>query len=139
MALRLACHGWVHEHAGSVASAGHVVLEELLRRGVEVDLYAHRDHVPPPEQLLSEGGRYFGFDQNRLLRAVDRPGGRPGSTVQRLFSPYSRRYWRNAFSPAVRAEHGRRPYDAVLTLGTARILTLPGVPNVTWLQAPFPT
>ena len=137
--LRLACHGWVHEHAGSVASAGHVVLEELLRRGVQVDLFAHRDHVPPPPPLERAGCRYFGFEQSPLLARVDRIPGTAGAMVGRLFSPASRRYWRRTFEPALEAEHARAPYDAVLTLGTTRILTLSGVPNITWLQSPFHT
>jgi glycosyltransferase involved in cell wall biosynthesis len=137
--LRLACHGWVHEHAGSVASAGHVVLEELLRRGIHVDLFAQRDHVPPPPALERAGCRYFGFEQRPLLARVDRIAGTAGAIVGRLFSPASRRYWQRTFEPALEAEHARTPYDAVLTLGTTRILTLPGVPNVTWLQSPFRT
>ena len=137
--LRLACHGWVHEHAGSVASAGHVVLQELLRRGVTVDFFAHRSHVPPSPELTEAGYRYFGFDQNTLLRALDRIPGMPGAVIGRAFGPLSRRYWRNTLQPPLRIEHERAPYDAVLTLGTTRVLTLPGVPNVTWLQSPFQT
>ena len=137
--LRLACHGWVAEQAGSVASAGHVVLRELLRRGIAVDLFAHRSHVPPPPELIEAGCGYFGFDQNALLRTVDRIPGTAGAVVGRGFGPASRRYWRRTFGSTLEAEHERRPYDAVLTLGTTRVLELPGVPNVTWLQAPFQT
>ena len=86
--LRLACHGWVHEHAGSVASAGYVVLAELLRRGVAVDLFAHRAHVPPPPGLTEAGCRYFGFDPSGLPRAIDRIPG-PWVISGRLLSPLS--------------------------------------------------
>ena len=119
--LRLACHGWVHEHAGSVASAGHVVLEELLRRDIQVDLFAHRDHVPPPPAL---GARRLPVLR---LRAEPAPGPRrpdprvrPAAIACRVLPPASRRYWRRTFEPALEAEHARAPYDAVLTLGTSR-------------------
>jgi glycosyltransferase involved in cell wall biosynthesis len=136
---RLACYGWVHEHAGSVASAGHVVLEELLRRGVAVDLYAHRAHVPPPPALTGAGLRYLGFDQTGLLDTLDRAPGLWGTAVRRLCSPLYRRHWRRTFTPALAARHRETPYDAVLTLGTTRVLELAGIPNVTWLQSPFHT
>jgi glycosyltransferase involved in cell wall biosynthesis len=116
-----------------------VVLAELLRRGVAVDLYAHRAHVPPPPALLDAGARYFGFDQTGLLDALDRAPGLWGTAVRRSCSPLYRRHWRRTFPPALEARHREDPYDAVLTLGTTRVLELPGVPNVTWLQSPFHT
>ncbi len=63
---RIACSGWVEEDAGSVASANYLILRELLRRGIEVDLYANREHVSPPRGL--EGRfRYLGFAPPRAL------------------------------------------------------------------------
>jgi glycosyltransferase involved in cell wall biosynthesis len=129
----------VEEHAGSVASAGYVVLGELLRQGVHVDLYAHREHVPKPAGLEVPGFRYLGFRQAAWLDAVDRVGGLRGDALARLASRPRERHWRRTFGSAATAEHHRQPYDAVLTLGTTRVLAVPGVPNVTWLQAPFRT
>ena len=115
------------------------MLAELLRRGVQVDLFAHRSHVPPPPRLLEAGCGYLGFDQAAWLDAFDRMQGTVGTVAKRMLSPLPRRYWTRRFRPALEAEHARMPYDAVLTLGTTRVMTLPGVPNITWLQSPFRT
>ncbi|WP_243664289.1 hypothetical protein [Rhodothermus marinus] len=47
--MRIACYALVEQHAGSVASANYLILEELLRRGHQVDLFAKADFVRRPE------------------------------------------------------------------------------------------
>jgi glycosyltransferase involved in cell wall biosynthesis len=122
-----------------VASADFVVLAELLRHGVQLDLFAHRAHVPRPAGLVGSGFRYFGFDQPAWLDAVDRMPGATGVGIRQLLAPLIQAYWRRTLEPAVEVEHLRQPYDAVLTLGTTPAFALRGVPNVTWLQSPFHT
>jgi glycosyltransferase involved in cell wall biosynthesis len=136
---RLACYGWVTEQAGSVASAGYLVVADLVRRGVHIDLFAHRDHVPPPERLRGERFRYFGFEQPRWLDWVDKmPRGAPGA-IRRLLLPVVAGSWRRVYQPVVEAEHGRDRYDAVLTLGTTPAFAIHAVPSITWLQSPLHT
>ena len=137
--MRLACYGWVDEDGGSVASAGHVVLAELVRLGIEVDLFAHQDHIPRPRHLPPGAFRYFGFAQPRWLDRVDRLPGRLPLGLRKLLDPVYRRSWRTVYEVAVRREHRARPYDAVLNLHTQQIFSVDGVPNVTWLQGPFHT
>jgi glycosyltransferase involved in cell wall biosynthesis len=138
-ARRLACYGWVDEKAGSVAAAGHLALRELLRRGVQVDLFAHAEHVPRPEDLVGEGFRYFGLEQPAPLTWVDSLPSRLVTAVRLLFEPAAAAAWRRAYRPVVEGEHRRAPYDAVLALGTLPAFTIPGVPTVAWLQAPLHT
>lgn len=134
-ARRLACYGWVSEGAGSVASANYLILGELLRRGVEVDLYAHRQHVPRPAGLAGPF-RYFGFDAPALT-------GMFPPRVQRIanwiLSPAVRPAWRRVYEPTARARHDARPYDAFLSLGTPPAFAISGVPTITWLQGPLQT
>lgn len=136
---RLACYGWVAEHAGSVASAGYVVLAELLRRGVEVHLFAHRDHVPEPPGLRSDNFVYRGFDQPRWLDLVDGLPGRATEAARRALFPLVAASWQRVFGPAALEEHRRSPYDAVLALHTTPVFAVPGAPVVTWLQGPYHT
>jgi glycosyltransferase involved in cell wall biosynthesis len=124
----------VEEQAGSLASANHLVLGELLRRGVEVDFYANRRHVPPPAALVDLGLRYVGVDPPRGAEAL--PGGR---AVPWLLTPALRRAWRRRYEAAVAAERARGPYHALLTLSTPPAFTIPGVPTVAWLQGPLHT
>lgn len=133
--MRLACYGWVDEHAGSVASANHLVLRELLRRGVEVDFFANRDHVPPPRGL-ADGFRYVGVRPPRPLGALP-PLAQRG--VNWLFSPAVRAAWRRIFQPVAERRHREAPFDALLSLGTPPAFTIPGVPTVTWVQGPLQT
>jgi glycosyltransferase involved in cell wall biosynthesis len=138
-AERLACFGWVDEHAGSASSAGYLVLAELLRRGIAVDLFAHREHVPPPAALISAGLRYFGFSQPGWLNGIDRLPTVAAGASRRALRSLVARSWRQILEPAVRAQHARAPYDTVLTLATTPAFAIPGVPAVTWLQGPFHT
>ena len=134
--LRLACYGWVDEHAGSLASANHLVLAELLRRGVEVDFYANRRHVPFPPGLEGEGFRYLGVDPPRSLGVLPDRGQRMANWA---LAPWVRRAWRRRFGPLVEREHAAAPYDALVTLSTPPAFTIPGVPTVAWLQGPLQT
>jgi glycosyltransferase involved in cell wall biosynthesis len=129
----------VSENAGSVASAGFLTLRELLHRGVHIDLFAHREHVPCPNGLVGNGFRYVGLEQPGLLNAVDTLPPRLVTGIRWLFSPAVAAAWRRAYRPAVEAEHRRAPYDAVFSLGTPPAFTIPGVPTVAWLQAPLHT
>jgi glycosyltransferase involved in cell wall biosynthesis len=122
-----------------VASAGYLALRELLRRGVEIDLFAHGEHVPCPEGLVGEGFRYFGLGQPTILTLVDRLPSPLVTVVRRLFEPAVLAVWRRAYRPVVESEHQRAPYDAVLSLGTPPAFTIRGVPTVAWLHAPLHT
>lgn len=134
--LRLACYGWVDEDAGSLASANHLVLDELLRRGAAVDFFANREHVPPPSGLVRDGFRYLGVDPPRSFGSL--PGG-----AQRVanwaLAPVARRSWRRRYEPVAGAEHRQHPYDAVLSLSTPPAFTVQGVPTIAWLQGPLQT
>jgi glycosyltransferase involved in cell wall biosynthesis len=124
----------VDEQAGSLASANHLVLGELLRRGVEVDFYANRRHVPPPAGLGGEGFRYVGVDPPRLAGAVPDVRG-----VSWALTPAVRRTWRRQYGHVASQEHAAAPYDALVCLSTPPAFTIPGVPTIAWLQGPLQT
>lgn len=131
--MRLACYGWVEREAGSVASAGHTVVAELLRRGHRVDLFADRDHVPRPAGIDGRDGfTYVGLTRPRTAR-LPAPLYQPAELV--LGAAWRAR-WRRRCTAAAATRHATEPYDAVLTLGVAPAFVLPGVPTVAWLQSP---
>ena len=137
--LRLACYGWVNETAGSGPTAHYLLVRELLRRGVKVDLFAHDDHVPCPAGLVGDGFRYFGLEQPGLLTLVDKLPSPLVTVIRRLSYPAIVAAWRRTYSPVVESEHRRAPYDAVLVLDTLPAFMIPGVPTVAWIQAPLHT
>jgi glycosyltransferase involved in cell wall biosynthesis len=130
---RLACYGWVEPEAGSVASADYLILKELLRRGIEIDFYANRQHVPHPPGLDCDGFRYFGFAPPVIDRAL------PPRIAGSFFWPLVSARWRGIFGPVAEARHREVPYDAMLSLGTWPAFTVSGVPVVTWVQGPLHT
>jgi glycosyltransferase involved in cell wall biosynthesis len=130
---RLACYGWVEPEAGSVASADYLILRELLQRGVEIDFFANREHVPRPPGLDHDAFRYFGFTPPVIDRIL------PPRIAGSFFWPLVSARWRAIFGPVAEARHRESPYDAVLSLGTWPAFTVSGVPVVTWVQGPFHT
>jgi glycosyltransferase involved in cell wall biosynthesis len=124
----------VDEHAGSLASANHLVLGELLRRGVGIDFYANRRHVAAPAGLGGEGFRYVGVDPPGLAGAVPDVRG-----VSWPLTPVVRRGWRRQYGRVAAREHAAAPYDALVCLSTPPAFTISGVPTVAWLQGPLQT
>lgn len=134
--MRLACYGWVEEQAGSVAAGNYFVLRELLARGHEVDLYANEAHLPPPPGLAGENFRYIGC---RPPLGSERVPVRARPLANWLFRPLLHPAWKRVYESRARPEHERRPYDALLSLGTPPAFLLAGAPTVTWLQGPLHT
>ncbi len=137
--MKIACYGFVDSTAGSVAGANFLILNELLRRGHDIDFFAKKDFVPPEEVLMDwDNFTYVG---------VDRPG---FQTVERRvcssFLPYPVKHLATTVSYQAHLRHIRQtllerhawaPYDIVLFLGTGAQFALPDdLPVVSWLQGP---
>lgn len=134
--MKLACYGWVERDAGSVASAGHTVVDELLRRGHRVDLFADRDHVPAPAGIDGRPGfTYVGLARPGAP-LVAGPLREPAAVALGLAL---RAAWNRRCTEAAAARHAVEPYDAVLALGVAPAFVVAGVPTVAWLQSPTHT
>jgi glycosyltransferase involved in cell wall biosynthesis len=135
MPLKIACYGLVERDAGSVASANHVILRELLRRGHEIDLYGIRGYVEPREFEGEPNYRYVGH-RLRIQDIYDK----------HVPLPIRRRSWvlngaiHNALlreiGRDVRRRHDQRRYDLMLFLGLPAQFAVPEVPVVAWLQGP---
>lgn len=131
--MRLACSGLVEESAGSVATAGYLVLRELIRREFHVDFYAEVGYVPRPDGLRSDRFEYLGFKPPRWISMMPP---KVHLVSKWLFTPPMRRSWAATFRSVALERHRMTPYDALVSLGTAPYFAIPGVPTVTWLQAP---
>lgn len=131
---RVACYGWVDEGGGSLASGHYLLLRELTRRGVSVDLFAERGHVPQPTGLPRERFRYLGFEPPLLVRLVRRLPKAAAWALERLCLPAVNFSWRRTYQPTAEEMHSEAPYDVILALGTTSQFELSGVPTVTWMQ-----
>lgn len=129
--MRIASFGWVDEDAGSVASASYVVVQELLRRGHQIDLYADREHIPSPAKLAGVAGFcYIGLPRPAICRVP----GRAKQAAEIAAGPAWEVAWRQRYLQAARSRQRAAAYDVLLTLGVAPPFTLAGVPTVTWVQ-----
>jgi glycosyltransferase involved in cell wall biosynthesis len=131
--LRIACSGLVEERAGSVATAGYLVLRELVAAGVDVHFYANQAYVPEPSSLPDGRFEYLGFKEPAWIRAMP---ARIKFVANWAAAPVMRVTWARLFGRVARQRDSRAPYDAVLSLGTPPFFTIPGVPTISWLQGP---
>ena len=135
--MRIACYALVEQHAGSVASANYLILEELLRRGHQVDLFAKADFVRRPEGLVRwPNFQYEGVLLERLhaLRDRWRPLLRGG--LERLVEDWIYQRHVAAIAHRLAEQHRTDPYDVLLFLGVGAQFQVAGLPVVAWLQGP---
>ncbi|MFO7314723.1 glycosyltransferase family 4 protein [Rhodothermus marinus] len=135
--MRIACYALVEQHAGSVASANYLILEELLRRGHQVDLFAKADFVRRPEGLERwPNFHYEGvlLERLRALRDRWRPLLRGG--LERVVEDWIYHRHLEAIARRVAARHRQQPYDVLLFLGVGAQFEVAGLPAVAWLQGP---
>lgn len=135
--MRIACYALVEQHAGSVASANYLILEELLRREHQIDLFAKADFVRRPEGL--DRWPNFHYEGVLLEKIITwRDGWRPLLWVglERLVEDWIYRKHLQAIAQRVTERHGRQPYDVLLFLGVGAQFQAKGLPVVAWLQGP---
>ncbi|SHL06477.1 glycosyltransferase family 4 protein [Rhodothermus profundi] len=135
--MRIACYALVEQHAGSVASANYLVLEELLRRGHQVDLFAKADFVRKPEGLARwPNFHYRGVLLKELLALRDRWRSLLRGGLERIVEDWIYRKHLEVIARRVAVQHRQDPYDVLLFLGVGAQFQVGGVPVVAWLQGP---
>ncbi|CAM3259353.1 glycosyltransferase family 4 protein [Rhodothermus bifroesti] len=135
--MRIACYGLVEEHAGSVASADFLILEELLRRGHQVDLFAKADFVRQPEGLTRwPQFRYEGILLDNLQEFRQRWAWALKWLPRQVVEDWIYRKHLTAIAHRLRTQHQRHPYDVLLFLGVGAQFAIDGLPVVAWLQGP---
>jgi glycosyltransferase involved in cell wall biosynthesis len=134
--MRIGCYALVERDAGSVASANYLLLEELLRRGHAVDLFAIEGYVEPEGLDAYPRYRYRGFRSDRadrLWAAIPkRLHGTAGALVGRLVH----RLHLDEIASRVREENAREPYDVFLFLGVPAQFDVAPLATVAWVQGP---
>lgn len=135
--MRIACYALVEQHAGSVASANYLILEELLRRGHQVDLFAKADFVRQPEGLAHQPHfHYEGVLLEQLRKWRDRLQPMLRGGLERIVEDWIYRKHLEAIAWRVAERHRRKPYDVLLFLGVGAQFGVEGLSTVAWLQGP---
>jgi glycosyltransferase involved in cell wall biosynthesis len=133
--MRIAVYGWVDAHGGSVASANHVVLDGLLRRGHEVTLFGKRSLVDPPAMRAHPGYSHepVGLgDIARPVRPITARSPLATELYNRLRDPGNSVLVKRSIAGA----HARAGFDALLFLGVPATFAIAGLATVCWPQAP---
>jgi glycosyltransferase involved in cell wall biosynthesis len=131
MALRIACTGLVAASAGSVSSAGSLLLDELLRRGHEIDFYSKSSYVYPTELFGQAKFRYLDHAQlgvDRYARGATNPYVREAAT-RCAHAVFARRIVTH-----IRELNASRHYHVMLSMGQWALGRVPGLPSVGWVQ-----
>ena len=132
--LRIACSGVVGYEHGSVASASFEVLQELLRRGHEIDFFSKRSFVYPERLMDHRGFAYRECAQPRLDVAVQLL---PTADARwYIGGPISNAVYTRRVVDAMARQARNRNYDVELFLGLWAYGRIPGIPVVSWVQGP---
>src|SRR4029077_17438065 len=133
--MKIACTGFLSEHAGSIAAANALLLQILVERGVEVDFFSKPSFVDPRPVVGGRPGLRFVPTINQISDIIHRKVRRVpfvGFIAARRDSvSYNRLLVRR-----IRNEHERRCYDLCLWLGDYAWGSVPGIPTISFVQGP---
>ena len=69
--LRIACYGIAKKNSGSSGGANFLILEELLKRGIEIDFYGRKDFMFPHDLLKYNNFSYIHVERPFLADIAD--------------------------------------------------------------------
>ncbi|MBD2329622.1 glycosyltransferase family 4 protein [Alkalinema sp. FACHB-956] len=138
--MKIACYGYVYKNTGSVAGANFLILEELLKRGLEIDFFGW-DGFNKPHELLD----YSNF------KFIELPKGVVGSSIYSCLPTFLKEIYKSYLWPAVHVfldsridqkylqeeiilSHHSQHYDVMLFLSVNSKFKVKGLPIVSWLQ-----
>jgi glycosyltransferase involved in cell wall biosynthesis len=139
---RIACYGYVDKNSGSGTGANFLILEELLRRGFEIDFYGWEDFNKPKELLGEKNFRFFSLPEKTLVGVLEQrlPKGvqtRLSSTLYPVLNTLVDRPNNNRIlRKEIVEQHANKQYDLLLFLGLYSLFKLSEIPTVSWIQGP---
>jgi len=139
--LRVACYGYVKKDSGSVSGANFLILEELLKREVQIDFFGNENF-----NYLTELQKYKIF---RFIELPNKSFFRRSikqvlpKQVHKLFDRtlgglidnlYSINRDNRIMQSAIGVEHIQKPYNLALSLGLYSPFGIADVPIISWAQ-----
>ncbi len=133
--LRIACNGYVDARSGSIAAAGHQLLDALLARGHQIDFFSKPSFVHPVDLLDRHPNLRYRRAEDPLADRAKRLATRlVGAQLATPISLLQHRAFARAVTRAMRAAHHLEPFDAVLFIGTPAFGRVAGLRAVSWVQ-----
>ena len=130
--IKIACYGIAEKNAGSGVGAQFLILEELLKRGFQIDFYG-RENLPFPHELTEYSNfKSFYVKQTSLASFAESfPGG-----YNLLFVLYA---YSEALKQKILVNHQQEKYDLLLCLERRVLFRIDGVPALAWETGPLQT
>lgn len=146
---RIACYGFIDKNSGSLGSGNFLVVEELLKRGYAIDLYAIKGFIEPKEFNSYPNYRYITLSDKDLQALpvkilfkgwefLDKMPNQ-GSIFYRLWGMLHAYVCSNRVAQIAKTNHRSQSYDFCFFLGLPGFFKLKGIPSLSWLQGPFYT
>jgi glycosyltransferase involved in cell wall biosynthesis len=138
---RIACYALISKNSGSLASANFLIVEELLKRGYEIDLYGMNDFNYVEELSDYQALRYIGLSIPlvqyiwNFLEKIPNKGG----LLYKVWARLSSLIYFSAMRNKAEENHRNARYDLTLFLGLPGYFRLRNIPTISWLQGPFQT
>lgn len=134
--LRIACYGYAERHGGSSASANFLILEELLKRGFQIDFYGLRDLVYTQELFEYKNFHYVAFSSLMETFRKVLPSRLNESIMPIAFPLFFYRSYYQALQREILAKHQVKQYDLLLFLGLYSPFKIADIPAISWPQGP---
>lgn len=137
--LRIACHGFVKKDGNSINGAHFLILEELLKRGVEIDFYGKKNFSYPQELCKYQNFHLFDVKKpliNVLLKSL------PNSSFKKMIIVVVNNLLPVGKSNSqlmrqeILANHRVNKYDLWFFLGYYSPFNFEDIPTISWVQGP---
>ncbi|MEA5575969.1 glycosyltransferase [Anabaena sp. UHCC 0451] len=138
---RIACYTLISKNAGSLASANFLIVEELLKRGYEIDLYGIGNFNYPEELSDYKNLHYIPLRIAPVqyiwyfLEKLPQKGGK----LYTIWAKISSAIYFNFIGKKANENHQDAKYKFTLFLGLPAFFRIKNIPSISWLQGTFQT
>lgn len=134
--LKIAYYGFVKKGAGSGSGGQFLILEELLKRGVQIDFYGWKGFTEPTELLTYPNFCYIPLSDTAIVRfAVRLIPPRLHKSFFTVFSPLLiNRLNRRVIQREISEHHATKKYDLLFFVELCSPFKVEGLPTISWLQ-----
>ena len=134
--LKIAYYGFVKNGAGSGSGGQFLILEELLKRGMQVDFYGWKGFTEPTELLNYPKFCYIPLTDTAIVRfAVKLIPSRLHKYFFTVFNPLLiNRLNHGVIQKEISKHHTTRVYDLLFFVELCSLFKIQGLTTVSWLQ-----
>ena len=132
---KIACHGVTRENSGSGVGASYLILEELLRRGHQIDFFNHRPFVYPEGLLKYKNFNFINtkrYPSSSLLKRIPSWLKKITPIVDAILKNLNA--W--SISREMHAYHNLKKYDLLFFAERYPLFELEKIPVISWCPSP---